>query len=337
MFAPPSRPSPVEENPPDAPGIRAHRDPGERDAQILHLLKPPCGLLGEPLHRGPGRRSPERRRLEIDLPRALAEGRLQLAYQPIVRLSDSAVVGFEALLRWPHPELGMVAPADLLPVAEETGLIEPLTAWVIAESCWRMGSWLTTRNADEPSFALHINLSNTCLGDPRLVPRLAAALTANDIPASRLVVELTESFCADPEHAGRVLRQIRELGVSVALDDFGTGYSSLACLQELPVDILKIDCSFVSRLQGEESPEVLRAILGLAERLDLTVIAEGVETDLQLARLRGMGCDLAQGFLLGRACEPERVRELLAGGLPPPAAEAAAPSRRALSPYLLVL
>jgi EAL domain-containing protein (putative c-di-GMP-specific phosphodiesterase class I) len=274
------------------------------------------------------------------MPQALEEGSFRLAYQPIVRLSDSAVVGFEALLRWPHPELGMVAPEELLPVAEETGLIAPLTAWVIAESCARMGSWLSGRCASEPAFALHINLSNTCLADPLLIPRLAAALCANNIPASRLVVELTESFCADPEHAGRVLGQIRELGISVALDDFGTGYSSLGCLQELPVDILKIDCSFVSRLEGEESPEVLRAILGLAERLDLTVIAEGVETDLQLARLRGMGCDLAQGFLFGRPCAPERVRELLAGASyrpPLPVAEEAAPPRRALSTHLLVL
>src|SRR4051794_33696062 len=202
MIAPPS---PIEENPADAVPARAHR------------------------------------RLETALPLALEAGRLRLAYQPIVRLSDSALVGFEALLRWPDPELGMVAPEDLLPVAEESGLIVPLTAWVIAESCWRMGSWLAARSAAEPSFALHVNLSSTCLADPLLVPRLAAALAANDIPGSRLVVELTESSCVDPVSAGRVLRQVRELGVSVALDDFGTGYSSLGCLQELPVDILKID------------------------------------------------------------------------------------------------
>jgi EAL domain-containing protein (putative c-di-GMP-specific phosphodiesterase class I) len=263
-------------------------------------------------------KTPERLRLEQELPRALEQGRLRLAYQPIVRLSDGAVTGFEALLRWPDPVRGMVPVAEVIAIAEDTGLIVPVTAWVIAESCWRLSTWLSLRGPEEPDFAMHINLSNTCLAEPRLVARLRAALDANGLPGSRLVVELTESVYADPQQSGPVLQRIRELGVRVALDDFGTGYNSLGFLRQVAVDILKIDRSFVSRLEGGESPEVLRTIFGLAERLGLEAIAEGVETESQLRRLRGLGCERAQGFLFGYPCEPEVARELARGGVPRP-------------------
>jgi EAL domain-containing protein (putative c-di-GMP-specific phosphodiesterase class I)/DNA-binding NarL/FixJ family response regulator len=289
---------------------------GERDSQLATYQRQTfhsAPTLG--FDRLPERRSPERVRLGKELPRALEQGRFSLAYQPIVRLSDGALTGFESLLRCADPVRGMVPPAELIPVAEETGMIVPLTAWVLAESCWRLADWLTVRGTDGPDFAMHVNLSHSCLAEPRLAARLHAALDANGIPGSRLVVELTESACADPVCARRVLQQIREMGVRVALDDFGTGYNSLGSLQQLPVDMLKIDRSFVSRLGTGESPEVLRAIFSLAERLGLEVIAEGVETIAQLAELRALGCDLAQGFLFAAPCEPEVARELTRGAL----------------------
>lgn len=290
---------------------------GERDAELAAFRTRPCSGGGcDVFSRTLGRRSLERMRLESELPRALADGNLRLDYQPIVRLDDGVVVGFEALVRWPHPVRGMVPLTELLPVAEEMGMGLRLTSWMVAESCRRFGEWLALRSRPAPELALHVNLSSSCLADPWVVGRLQATLAAHGIPASRLVVEISESLCADCSYTSRVLGEIRALGARVALDDFGTSADSLGYLEKLPVDLIKMDRSYITRLGSRENLEVLGTVLDLADRLGIAVVAEGVETEPQLALLCGLGCGLAQGVLFAGPCEDEEVRALVTGERP---------------------
>jgi diguanylate cyclase (GGDEF)-like protein/PAS domain S-box-containing protein len=256
-------------------------------------------------------RSVERLRLENELRRSIERGELKVYYQPIVRLSDGAVVAFEALVRWPRPDRGMIPPSEFIPVAEESGLIQPLTYWVLGQVCQRLREWPASSAA---GLAIHINLSGRLFSDPSLVERVRSTLAEALVEGKRLVLEITESVVmGDPGAATETLNRLKDLGVGVSIDDFGTGYSSLSYLERFPIDSLKIDRSFVAKM-GEpgENPEILRAILTLARSLDVEVIAEGVETEAQLRQLLALGCGLAQGYLFSRPTDREAARALLA-------------------------
>jgi diguanylate cyclase (GGDEF)-like protein/PAS domain S-box-containing protein len=299
-----------------------------RDAQIaMCRAKALGGGRYEVFDRSMASRSLERMRLENELRRAIERGELRLYYQPIVRLSDGAAVAFEALLRWPRPDRGMVPPSEFIPVAEEAGLIQPLSDWALGQVCRRLREG---RIGD----VLHLNLSGRLLGDHGLADRIRTALAETGVQGRQLVLEIAESaLMGDPDAATETLDRLKELGVGIAIDDFGTGYSSLSYLQRFPVDSLKIDRSVVAKMGDRgESPEVLRAILNLARDLGIEVIAEGVETEAQLNQLLALGCDQAQGYLFSRPVDRESARALLASPLPwisllPPRQPAPAPSR----------
>ncbi|HEV7506549.1 MAG TPA: EAL domain-containing protein [Thermoanaerobaculia bacterium] len=284
-----------------------------RDAHIaMYRAKALGGGRYEVFDRAMANRSLDRLRLENELRRAIERNELKVHYQPIVRLSDGAVVAFEALLRWPRAERGMVPPSEFIPVAEEAGLIQSLSYWVLGQVCQRLREWKTVVGATR--LAMHVNLSGRLFADPGLVDRVRTALAEARIEGDRLVLEITESvLMGDLDTATETLNRLKALGVGIAIDDFGTGYSSLSYLQRFPIDSLKIDRSFVAKM-GErgESPEILRAILTLARSLSIEVIAEGVESEAQLGHLLALGCDQAQGFLFSRPVDREAARSLLA-------------------------
>jgi diguanylate cyclase (GGDEF)-like protein len=242
--------------------------------------------------------SPKRLAMMGELGRAIRENQLCLYYQPKVILDERRCYGFEALIRWIHPELGFVPPNDFIPIAEFTSLIHPLTAWVLEKSIEQCKRW----QDQGLSLSIAVNLSARNLMDdniPKLVERL---LTNYQLPASRLELEITESsIMTDPNRALRILEQLHELGVHLSIDDFGTGYSSLAYLKRLPVQTLKIDNSFVrTMLEDLQDELIVNSTIHLAHNLGLTVVAEGVENEELLSRLHSLGCDEAQGYFIGR-------------------------------------
>ncbi|HEV7774041.1 MAG TPA: EAL domain-containing protein [Conexibacter sp.] len=232
---------------------------------------------------------------EADLRRALDDGELRLHYQPVADLSDGAFVGAEALVRWQHPERGLLAPADFIPIAEDSGLIAPLGAWVLEEACRQALAW-------EGERFVSINLSPRQLSHSDVPALLKRALEETGVDPALLELEITENVLMEQSAAAlATLRQLKAMGVRLMLDDFGTGWSSLAYLKRFPLDGLKIDREFVDGLGSEpEDTAIVAAVLSMAAALELDVIAEGVETEEQLAWLRSRGCGLAQGFLLGR-------------------------------------
>jgi diguanylate cyclase (GGDEF)-like protein/PAS domain S-box-containing protein len=254
----------------------------------------------------------ERLQMETDLRRALVRGEFRLRYQPIVSLTRGTITGVEALLRWDHAERGLTSPGDFIPVAEETGLILPLGAWVLGEACRQLAEW--RREFPHARIALSVNLSAKQFGQADLVQRIRAALDEAGLDPRHLKLEITESAIIDhPGSAGAMLRQLKEQGIQVQMDDFGTGYSSLSSLHSLPLDALKIDRSFVSRIPEDPATlQMVRTIALLARGLDLAVIAEGVETQAQLDEVRAMGCDYAQGYLMSPPLDPEGISALLA-------------------------
>ena len=237
-------------------------------------------------------RAVTRQRLEEDLRGALGRRELFLVYQPVVSSKAGTVTTLEALVRWRHPQRGLVSPEAFVPLAEETGLIVPLGRWVLEEVCRQL------QEADE-RLGVAVNLSPRQLADPGLVAFVTSLLAETGVAPARLTLEVTESaVMAQPDRATGVLAELRGLGVRLALDDFGTGYASLNHLHDLPVSVIKIDRAFVTRLtSGDKSLEIVRTIMTLAERLGLLVVAEGVETEAQRALLEGLGCGLMQGFL----------------------------------------
>jgi diguanylate cyclase (GGDEF)-like protein/PAS domain S-box-containing protein len=259
------------------------------------------------------------RRLELKagLERAIAEDHLEVYYQPIVELRDGAVVGFEALLRWRDPGGQFVPLAELIPLAEETGLIVPIGQFVLREACRQAAEWATP---GEPPIRLSVNASPMQLEAGSLTRDVRAALRRSGLAPSSLVIEITESALVDNSlPVLRELRQLRKLGVRLALDDFGTGYSSLGRLRHLPFDIVKIDRSFISRVDREKEGAVVRSILEMAGTMNLEVVAEGVETQAQVLALLARGCLMGQGFLYSQAVPPEAVAPILAvGRLPLP-------------------
>jgi diguanylate cyclase (GGDEF)-like protein/PAS domain S-box-containing protein len=266
----------------------------------------------------------ERLALEADLRHALERGQLKVHYQPTVDLSTGRIAGFEALARWHHPERGSVPPADFIPIAEETGLILPMGRWVLEEACRRCRRW-QEEYACDPPLGVNVNLSARQFQHPGLSGEAAEVLRETGLEPGSLALEITESVVMeDAESNIEALRRLKALGVRLAIDDFGTGYSSLSYLKRFPVDVLKVDKSFVDGLgQDPEDDAIVRAVITLAHSLGAVVVAEGVETEGQLVRLRELGCELAQGYLFSGPMPAEAAGALLAAGPRPEWGEAA--------------
>ena len=250
--------------------------------------------------------------IEQQLQHGLERGELRLFYQPLVSLSSGEMVGAEALIRWEHPERGLLSPDKFLPVAEESGLIVQVGAWAVGEACRRLRDW-DRRNGGRSTFSLAVNLSARELTHPDVVSTVLNAVRRSALDPCRLTIEVTESTAmADRDSGFRALRELHTAGVRIAIDDFGTGYSSLDHLREMPADILKIDRSFVAGMSAN-SPDtaLVAAAIAMGRALELEVVAEGIETSEQVADLRELGCPLGQGFLFARPLPPEEIDTLL--------------------------
>jgi diguanylate cyclase (GGDEF)-like protein len=250
--------------------------------------------------------------LKTDLAGAVSRDQLRLDYQPITDLGSGRIVGVEALVRWQHPTLGLLPPVDFIPLAEETGDIDAIGCWVLDTAARQVGRWRHTMTAHDDMW-VSVNLSALQLRLPRNLDAIQQVLADPAIDATKVVLEVTETALAvDIDDAIASLETLKVSGVRIAIDDFGTGYSSLSTLASLPVDILKIDRAFVSGPVAADSVPMLEGIMGLASKLNLTVIAEGIEEGEQLERLQGLGCQLGQGFFLARPASAEVLEPLLA-------------------------
>jgi diguanylate cyclase (GGDEF)-like protein len=244
--------------------------------------------------------------LREDLEAGIANGDLRLHYQPVVDLRNGRTIGYEALVRWLH-DGRLVPPMAFIPLAESSGLIGPLTDWVVDEACRATATW--GRPGDRPWVS--VNLPSSQLIRDDLIARLRGTLETSGLPADRLVIEITESSLMDIDVARPAIERLSQLGVRIAIDDFGTGYSALSYLARLPIDIVKVDRSFVSTLQHDGPEEAIAsAIIALAQQLGLTTIGEGIETPEQLRQLAALGCDLGQGFHLGRPAPDQDLRSM---------------------------
>jgi diguanylate cyclase (GGDEF)-like protein/PAS domain S-box-containing protein len=256
--------------------------------------------------------------LEGDLKDALERREFRLVYQPIVSMASNQIVGFEALVRWHHPVLGVISPLDFIPIAERTELIVPLGDWILREACIRLKTW-----QDSPSLPkdlwISVNLSGVQLKDPTLVQRVSAALRDSGLQPRSLVLELTESMAMEnPTGVKSLLMQLRATGVRISLDDFGTGYSSLSHLRQFPVDALKLDRSFVRGIETrKDGAAIVGTLTDMAVQLGLHVVAEGIENEQQLALLRSLRCHAAQGYLLAKPLDEGKAAEILSSGLAP--------------------
>ena len=257
----------------------------------------------------------DRMTTEHSLHRALERSELMLHYQPVVEIHGETTVGVEALIRWQHPDQGLVSPYRFIPVAEESGLIIPIGAWVLEQACHQLRDW-NLRGREGPQGSVDVNLSARQIDDPRIVQTVEEILSRTGLPPEYLTLEITESaLMEDAASALGVLRALKEIGVLLAIDDFGTGYSSLSYLQRFPLDVLKVDRLFVEALGvNAEGEEIVSAVINLAHALGLKVVAEGVETSEQLRILRSLECDLAQGFLFSKPLPAAEI--VTAFGLP---------------------
>lgn len=247
-----------------------------------------------------------RRALELDLRKALVNGEFELYYQPLVNLERDEISSFEALLRWHHPERGLIDPDTFIPVAEETGLIARIGEWVIRTACKEAASW-------SDGVTLAVNVSPAQFRNQNLVQVVTNALGASGLSARRLEIEITETILMEHTEATLVtLNQLHALGVRIAMDDFGTGYSSLSYLQKFPFNKIKIDSSFITGLSDKaESTAVVRAVTGLADSYRMITTAEGVETEAQLEIVKALGCTEMQGYLFSKACSAAEVKTML--------------------------
>jgi diguanylate cyclase (GGDEF)-like protein/PAS domain S-box-containing protein len=303
----------------DAPG------PAEmlRDAETAMVHAKAAGRSGY-RHFNPDMLQAAVTRLDLvsGLREALAQGQFRLHYQPIVDLNDGRMHGMEALARWEHPQRGLIMPGEFIPAAEESGLILPLGRLVLKEGIRQLHQWL--REGAPSALTLSINLSPRQLEDPELLPVLETVLKATPLPEGALTLEVTESvFMSNRQAAAQTLARLSALGARIAIDDFGTGYSSLSYLHQFPAQVLKIDRSFIARMDGlPENEAVTSAVITLGRKLGLGLVAEGIETPLQAARLRALGCDLGQGYLFSRPQPPAALPPLWAQRfeLPPPLA-----------------
>ncbi len=251
-------------------------------------------------------RSAERLDLQSALHRAVIDEQFELRYQPIVRLSDMQLIGAEALLRWRHPQKGLIAPNEFVPIAEESGLIVPIGAWVLDEACRQLAAWQADGLVIE---RMAVNLSARQFSDGNLSGAVIHALDNSGVDPGRLELELTESILMDDVgHSLGQLQDLKAMGVRLAIDDFGTGYSSLNYLKQFPLNCLKIDRAFVRQLADEQDQRIVQAIIALARSFQLEVLAEGIENAAQLQALHALGCDKAQGFYFSRPLTGDEFR-----------------------------
>jgi diguanylate cyclase (GGDEF)-like protein len=250
--------------------------------------------------------------METDLQRAVENGAFHLNYQPIVCIHDKTVSGMEALVRWPHPQQGMISPLEFIPIAEETGLITAIDLWVLKTTCETLHQW-RTEYADAASITISINLSGEDFSQADLIPKIDQILADHHLSGDSLKVEITESvLIQNTDTAAVILEQLKARNIQVCIDDFGTGYSSLSYLHRFPIDTLKIDRSFIMRLgEGVENQEIVKAIVNLGINLGLTVVAEGVETSEQLDFLKRIGCHYGQGYLFSRPIDSQTMTQQL--------------------------
>jgi len=250
--------------------------------------------------------------LQADLRQALSEGQFELVYQPLMDLARRQPLGVEALIRWRHPERGMISPALFVPIAEETGAVVEMGRWVLVRSCRQVADW---RREGSPDLRLNINVSARQLSDGSLADDVVETLAETGLPASALTLELTETvLMEDPDGTTAQLAQLRGLGVQVGIDDFGTGYSSLSYLRRFPVDKLKIDKSFIDNVETvEEDLAIVRTVVDLARILELETTAEGIESEAQADLLRDVGCEVGQGYWFARPLPPQEIPGFLAG------------------------
>jgi len=254
-----------------------------------------------------------RLKMETDLRHACERGELFVDYQPIVSLATRSLMGFEALVRWRHPEFGLIAPKDFIPVAEETGQILTIGQTVLESACRQAREWQITYPTTPPLF-VSVNLSVKQFNQPGLVDNIANLLEEFNLPPRCLKLEITESVFSDNiEAAVGLLTQLRNLGVQLSIDDFGTGYSSLSYLQRFPIDTLKIDRSFVMQMMdNEENIAIVRTIVALAQNLGMDVVAEGVETEDQVTMLRKLDCENGQGYLFSTPLGARQLDQFIA-------------------------
>jgi EAL domain-containing protein (putative c-di-GMP-specific phosphodiesterase class I) len=259
----------------------------------------------------------ERAQIEKMLRRALDNGEFSLMYQPKVSVKAEKVIGFEALLRWQHPEWDNISPGIYIPIAEECGLISQIGDWVLRQACTKMASW----QAKYPQMAdctIAVNVSAKQLTDTFFASRVASILADAKLPRTKLEIELTESsVMEDPEEGIRILQKLHELGVKISIDDFGTGHSSLSYLRKLPIDCVKIDRSFVLGIGNDQSSEsIIHAILVMSSKMGLTNVAEGIETPEQLRFFDDTPCDIIQGYIFSKPLTEMEVDALFGGPQP---------------------
>lgn len=252
-----------------------------------------------------------RLKLEHDLKEAVARGQFKLHYQPLVDIKSGSIIGTEALVRWEHPERGLLSPNEFIPVAEETGLIVPLGKWVLAEACRQACAW---RSEFATPLKMNVNLSVRQFQHPDLVEDVSEVLRQPGLEPACLSLEITESVAmVEPERTAAMLRELRELGLRLAIDDFGTGHSSLTYLiRRFRMDILKIDRSFIGEFANDpEYKRIVSGIVGIARSLNLEMVAEGIETAEQYELLQSVGCDTGQGYFFSRPLSGEALSALL--------------------------
>ncbi|HET9193610.1 MAG TPA: EAL domain-containing protein, partial [Vicinamibacterales bacterium] len=256
--------------------------------------------------------------LEGDLEGALQRREFELFYQPIVSLASNEILGFESLVRWRHPVLGMIAPLDFISIAERTGFIVPLGAWILREACLRLAEWHRSLPLRD-DLSVSVNISSVQWNDPTLIDQIQQALHDSGLEPRRLVLELTEGIAiGNPNAVITLLMQLRAIGVRISVDDFGTGYSSLAYLRQFPIDTLKIDRSFVrGMVSNKDTAGIVAGIMNLSKQLGFCVIAEGVESEEQCAHLRELSCHAGQGNLFAKPLDADTAMEVLKTGLAP--------------------
>ena len=256
--------------------------------------------------------------LEGDLQGALQRREFELFYQPIVSLASNEVLGFESLVRWRHPVLGMISPLDFIPIAERTGFVVPLGTWILREACARLAEWQRSLPLKSDLYVA-VNISSAQWSDPTLIDQIQQALYDSGLEPRRLVLELTEGIAvANPAAVTTLLMHLRAMGVRISVDDFGTGYSSLAYLRQFPIDTLKIDRSFVrGMVTNRDTLEIVSGVMNLAKQLGLRVVAEGIEHEDQCAHLKALNCHAGQGNLFAAPLDVESAAEVLKNGLAP--------------------
>jgi EAL domain-containing protein (putative c-di-GMP-specific phosphodiesterase class I) len=248
--------------------------------------------------------------MEAELKRAVENNEWQVYYQPIVRLPDKEIIGVEALVRWNHPQRGIIFPAEFIHVAEDTGLILPIGKYVLQEACAQVKAW---RKGKHPSLWVSVNLSGRQFQDQNLLSLIQQNLTNIGLSGDGLHLEITESVAMkDLSRSATILNELDQLGIKISLDDFGNGYSSLGYLNRFPIKILKIDRSFIKDIEESRNSEaIISAIISLSHALNLDVVAEGVETEEQLAFLQSNACDKIQGYLIGRPVPASQLESML--------------------------